>query len=86
MTSILTNIDRKITEFGILSDLAYTQVSYCYECKCSLNWNEEWVVKQLLHFVLTDVCGPVSRGCHINKLELFLLEVAMWIFWPNKDS
>lgn len=37
MTSILTNIDRKITEFGILSDLAYTQVSYCYECKCSLN-------------------------------------------------
>lgn len=42
--------------------------------------------QQLLQFVLADVCGLVSQGSHINKLELFLLEVAMGIFRPNKDS
>lgn len=38
---------------------------------------EEWIGQQLLQFVLTDVCGLVSQGSHINKLEVFLLEVAM---------
>lgn len=49
-----------------------------------LKWDEEWVVQQLPKFVLNDVCGLVSQGSCINKLELFWLEVAMWSFWPNK--
>lgn len=63
----------------------YTQVSNCSKFKCPLNWKEECIVEQLLRFVPPDVCGPVSWGCHINKLELFWLKVAMWILWPNKD-
>lgn len=43
-------------------------------------------MQQLPEFVLIDVCGLVSQGRRINKLELFWLEVAMWSFWPNKAS